>query len=142
MQKDYLPEALLDELFHLSLFLMKHPPTPVPDGVLCFALLSQLIPVPLLGRKEGGYGKENIIHKYRERFYLEFSLVKFTGHQASQRQMQRAVSSAKGLPLLRLQERVLVRMHMGGNTPCPRTQPLGQSLCVQPWTGWLYTLGG
>lgn len=49
--------------------------------------------------------------------------------------MQRAVSSAKGLPLLRLQERVLVRMHTGGNMPHPCTQPLGQALCVQPLRG-------
>lgn len=70
MQKDYLPETHLDKFFLLSLFLMKNSPISVSVSVLCFALFSQLILIPLLGRKKERYGKKNVIHKYQERFYL------------------------------------------------------------------------
>lgn len=68
--QDYLPETHLDTFFHLSLCLMKNSPISFSLSVLCFALFSQLILIPLLGRKKGRYGKKYVIHKYQERFYL------------------------------------------------------------------------
>lgn len=81
--QDYLPETHLDTFFHLSLFLMKNPPISGSVDVLCFALFSHLILIPLLGRKKYRYGKKNVAHKYHGEI-LSFDFITQTHRSPSE----------------------------------------------------------
>lgn len=72
---------------------------------------------------------ENVAHKYQERFYLSFSLARFTGHQMSQGLLQRSVPLAKGYSKA-LRAGVCLYVYIHEHTPSPHTASQPSTVCT------------